>query len=79
MGTLNAAYSVMVDMEKAGIRPDCVTYTTLMSAFYKLGQREIGDGLWNLMVLRGCSPNLASYNVRIQFLINSRRLGRPIP
>ncbi|KAJ6800507.1 pentatricopeptide repeat-containing protein-like, mitochondrial [Iris pallida] len=73
MGSLNAAYSVMVDMEKAGIKPDVVTYTTLMSAFYKLGQREIGDGLWNLMVLRGCSPNLASYNVRIQFLINRQK------
>lgn len=72
-GSLNAAYSAMVDMEKAGIKPDVVTYTTLMSAFYKLGRREIGDGLWNLMVLRGCSPNLASYNVRIQFLINRQK------
>lgn len=73
MGRLDSAYLVMVEMEKAGLKPDVVTYTTLMSAFYKHGRREIGDGLWNLMVLRGCSPNLATFNVRIQFLINRRR------
>ncbi|KAI0503989.1 hypothetical protein KFK09_014936 [Dendrobium nobile] len=73
MRSLESAYLVMVDMEKAGIRPDVVTYTTLMSAFYKHGRREVGDGLWNLMVLKGCSPNLATFNVRIQFLINRRR------
>lgn len=74
MGELRAAYRVMQEMEeKEGVRPDAVTYTTLMAAFYKSGQREVGDGLWNLMRLRGCMPTLASYNVRIQFLINRRR------
>ena len=73
MGHLDDAYLTMVNMEKCGIKPDVVTYTTLMSAFYKHGRREIGDGLWNLMVLRGCSPNLATYNVRIQYLINRQK------
>ncbi|XP_020592729.1 pentatricopeptide repeat-containing protein At1g80150, mitochondrial isoform X2 [Phalaenopsis equestris] len=73
MDSLDSAYLVMLKMEKAKIMPDVVTYTTLMSAFYKHGHREVGDGLWNLMVLKGCSPNLATYNVRIQFLINRRR------
>jgi len=73
MGKLHAAYQVMQKMEEAGVQPDVITYTTLMAAFYQCGQREIGDGLWNLMRLRGCNPTLASYNVRIQFLINRRR------
>ncbi|WOL09559.1 hypothetical protein Cni_G18312 [Canna indica] len=73
MGNLESAYLVMVDMEKAGIKPDVVTYTTLISAFYKHGRSMVGDGLWNLMVLKGCSPNLATFNVRIQFLINRKR------
>ncbi|KAM0884445.1 hypothetical protein ACQ4PT_030971 [Festuca glaucescens] len=73
MGELRAAYRVMQEMEKEGVRPDVITYTTLMAAFYKSSQREVGDGLWNLMRLRGCMPTLASYNVRIQFLINRRR------
>lgn len=72
-GLLEDAYLTMVNMEKCGIQPDVVTYTTLMSSFYKHDRRKIGDGLWNLMVLRGCSPNLATYNVRIQYLINRQK------
>lgn len=74
VGDLNSAYIVMIDMEKAGLRPDVVTYTTLISAFYKNHRNQIADGLWNLMVLRNCFPNLATFNVRIQYLIN---IGRP--
>ncbi|KAK9281341.1 hypothetical protein L1049_004241 [Liquidambar formosana] len=73
MGILDKAYLVMVEMEKVGIRPDVVTYTTLISAFYKNNRWEVGNGLWNLMVMRGCLPNLATFNVRIQFLVNRRR------
>ncbi|CAA6666387.1 unnamed protein product [Spirodela intermedia] len=72
-GSLESAYLVMVEMEKVKIKPDVVTYTTLMAAFYKHGRREIGAGLWNLMVLRGCPPNLAAFNVRIQHLINRNK------
>ena len=73
MGVLDKAYLVMVEMGKVGIQPDVVTYTTLMSAFYKHNRYEIGNGLWNLMVLRRCMPNLATFNVRIQYLVNKRR------
>lgn len=72
-GSLESAYLVMVEMEQVKIKPDVVTYTTLMAAFYKHGRRVIGDGLWNLMVLRGCPPNLAAFNVRIQHLINRNK------
>ncbi|XP_030927565.1 pentatricopeptide repeat-containing protein At1g80150, mitochondrial [Quercus lobata] len=73
MGVLDKAYLIMVGMEKLGIKPDVVTYTTLISAFYKENRCEIGNGLWNLMVLKGCIPNLATFNVRIQYLVNRRR------
>ncbi|PIA65641.1 hypothetical protein AQUCO_00100862v1 [Aquilegia coerulea] len=73
MGFLDSAYLVMIEMEKLGIRPDVVTYTTLISAFYKNNRCEIGNGLWNLMILKGCYPNLTTFNVRIQYLVNKRR------
>ncbi|XP_077212383.1 tetratricopeptide repeat (TPR)-like superfamily protein [Tasmannia lanceolata] len=73
MGSLDSAYLMMIEMEKAGIRPDVVTYTTLISAFYKCDRRVIADGLWNLMVMRKCLPNLATFNVRIQYLVNKGR------
>lgn len=73
IGCLDKAYLAMVEMGKVGIQPDVITYTTLMSAFYKHNRYEIGNGLWNLMVLRRCLPNLATFNVRIQYLVNKRR------
>uniref|UniRef100_A0A6N2MZS7 Pentacotripeptide-repeat region of PRORP domain-containing protein n=1 Tax=Salix viminalis TaxID=40686 RepID=A0A6N2MZS7_SALVM len=72
-GNSDKAYLLMVEMEKSGVRPDVITYTTLVSAFYKNNRAEIGNGLWNLMVLKGCLPNLATFNVRIQYLVNIRR------
>ncbi|KAK3231448.1 hypothetical protein Dsin_003329 [Dipteronia sinensis] len=73
MGFVDKAYLIMVNAEKLGIKPNVVTYTTLMSALYKSKQCEIGNGLWNLMVRKGCLPNLLTFNVRIQYLVNSRR------
>lgn len=73
MGILDKAYLIMVEMEKLGIKPDVVTYTTLISAFYKNNRVEIGNGLWNLMLRKGCLPNLATFNVRIQYLVNRRQ------
>nr|XP_011467104.1 PREDICTED: pentatricopeptide repeat-containing protein At1g80150, mitochondrial isoform X2 [Fragaria vesca subsp. vesca] len=73
MGDLTRAYVIMVEMEKLGIRPDVITYTTLISAFYKCRRWEIANGLWNLMVLKRCLPNLATFNVRIQFLVDTKR------
>ena len=72
MDFLDKAYLVMVQMEKLGIKPDVITYTTLISASYTKKRCEIGNGLWNLMVYKGCRPNLTTFNVRIQYLINRR-------
>ncbi|KAF9689956.1 hypothetical protein SADUNF_Sadunf01G0146000 [Salix dunnii] len=34
-GVLDKSYLLMVEMEKSGVTPDVITYTTLISAFYK--------------------------------------------
>lgn len=73
MALCHKACLIMVEMENKGITPDVITYTTLMSAFYKINGWEIGNGLWNLMVSRGCLPSLATFNVRIQYLANRGR------
>lgn len=74
LGFAEKAYLAMVEMENTGgIMPDVYTYTILISAFYKINRPEIGNGLWNLMVRRGCYPNLATFNARVQFLVNMGR------
>ncbi|CAN0876873.1 Pentatricopeptide repeat-containing protein At1g80150, mitochondrial [Linum grandiflorum] len=70
---LDKAFLVMARMKKLGIKPDVITYTILIAAFYRNNRFEIGNGLWNLMVLKGCFPNLATFNVRIQYLVNVRQ------
>ncbi|CAH8378905.1 unnamed protein product [Eruca vesicaria subsp. sativa] len=73
MGFLDKASLAMKEMEKFGLKPDVVTYTTLISAFYRQDRYVIGNGLWNCMVRKGCKPNLTTFNVRIQFLVNRGR------
>ncbi|XP_051152793.1 pentatricopeptide repeat-containing protein At1g80150, mitochondrial [Andrographis paniculata] len=73
MGVLDKAGLVLVEMEKWRVTPDVITYTTLISAFYKVNRPEIANGLWNLMVLKGCFPNVATFNARIQFLVSKGR------
>ncbi|MBA0723783.1 hypothetical protein Golax_004338 [Gossypium laxum] len=72
MDFLDSAFLYMGQMERLGIKPDVITYTTLISASYQKNRCEIGNGLWNLMVYKGCKPNLTTFNVRVQYLINRR-------
>ncbi|KAF8117942.1 hypothetical protein N665_0008s0272 [Sinapis alba] len=50
------------------MEPDSVIYNMVIKG---LGTLE--NGLWNHMVLKGCRPNLTTFNVRIQFLVNRGR------
>ncbi|CAN1795519.1 Pentatricopeptide repeat-containing protein At1g80150, mitochondrial [Linum perenne] len=65
MENLDKAYLVMVRMERLGIRPDVITYTTLIAAFYRNNRFEISNGLWNLMKV-GILPDEITYNLVIK-------------
>ncbi|XP_057780443.1 pentatricopeptide repeat-containing protein At1g80150, mitochondrial-like [Salvia miltiorrhiza] len=73
MGILDKAFLVMAGMGKWGLAPDVFTYTLLIEASYKSNWPEIANGLWSRMVLKGCLPNIATFNVRIQYLVNKGR------
>lgn len=73
MGILEKALLVLVEMGNVGITADVITYTTLIAAFYEANRPEIANGLWNLMLRKGCFPNVATFNVRVQFLVNKGR------
>ncbi|XP_047945920.1 pentatricopeptide repeat-containing protein At1g80150, mitochondrial-like isoform X2 [Salvia hispanica] len=73
MGILDKAFLVMAGMGTWGLAPDVFTYTSLIEACYKSNWPEIANGLWSRMVLKGCLPNIATFNVRIQFLVNKGR------
>ncbi|KZV26111.1 pentatricopeptide repeat-containing protein [Dorcoceras hygrometricum] len=67
MGILEKAYLVLVEMGNMGITADVITYTTLIAASYEDNRPEIANGLWNLMLRKGCFPNVATFNVRVQW------------
>ncbi|CAN6465746.1 unnamed protein product [Victoria cruziana] len=71
---LDSAFLILANMEKhAGLSPDVVSYTTVLSAFYKSGNGKMADAIWNRMVMKGVRPTVATFNVRIQYLINRRK------
>ncbi|KAE8709040.1 Peptidase S24/S26A/S26B/S26C family protein [Hibiscus syriacus] len=55
----------MVEMEKLGIKPDVITYTTLITTSYQKNRCKIGSGLWNLMKI-GIEPDEVTYNLVIK-------------
>ncbi|KAA8547334.1 hypothetical protein F0562_003802 [Nyssa sinensis] len=64
-GSPELAISTMKEMEEKGIEITAVTYTTILHALYKKGESEQAEKIWNEMVEKGCSPDVAAYNVRI--------------
>ncbi|GFZ18650.1 tetratricopeptide repeat (TPR)-like superfamily protein [Actinidia rufa] len=59
------AIATMREMEEKVVEITAVTYTTVMSALYKKGKSNEAEGIWNEMVRKACSPDVAAYNVRL--------------
>ncbi|PSR88034.1 Pentatricopeptide repeat-containing protein [Actinidia chinensis var. chinensis] len=59
------AIATVREMEEKVVEITAVTYTTVMSALYKKGKSNEAEGIWNEMVRKGCSPDVAAYNVRL--------------
>ncbi|CAO2830270.1 unnamed protein product [Amaranthus hypochondriacus] len=53
------------EMEDKGIEITAVTFTTIMDSLYKKGKINDADHVWHEMVKKGCSIDVAAYNVRI--------------
>ncbi|KAL6334142.1 hypothetical protein AAG906_004573 [Vitis piasezkii] len=68
-GMIKQAVDTFYDMHLFG----CQRTVKSFNAALKNNRWEVGNGLWNLMVMKGCLPNLATFNVRIQYLVNRRR------
>ncbi|CAN1795517.1 Pentatricopeptide repeat-containing protein At1g80150, mitochondrial [Linum perenne] len=75
MENLDKAYLVMVRMERLGIRPDVITYTTLIAAFYRnnriqylvnRGQAWKANDVMLLMQKVGILPDEITYNLVIK-------------
>ncbi|XP_059623707.1 small ribosomal subunit protein mL103 (rPPR7)-like [Cornus florida] len=64
-GSTDLAISRMKEMEEKGIEITAITFTTILHSLYKEGKSDEAERIWNEMMERGCSPDIAAYNVRI--------------
>ncbi|XP_058090361.1 small ribosomal subunit protein mL103 (rPPR7)-like [Magnolia sinica] len=67
LGSPASAVSVLKEMEEKKIEITTVTYTTVLSGFYKEGKVEEAERVWNEMRDRGCPLDAAVYNVKIMW------------
>ncbi|KAK9284178.1 hypothetical protein L1049_023346 [Liquidambar formosana] len=66
-GSPEKAISMLKEMEEKGIEVTTITFTTILDALYKKGKSDEAERLWDEMMKKGCSPDVAAYNVRIMF------------
>jgi len=52
-------------MQQDGIQPNVHTYTTLMNAYARVGNREGAEGVLTRMIEAGITPNVFTYTVLI--------------
>ncbi|KAF5958159.1 hypothetical protein HYC85_005384 [Camellia sinensis] len=64
------AVDTLKRMEEKGIEITTVTFTTIFDCLYKNGKSEEAETIWNEMVMKGCLPDVAAYNVRIMHTHN---------
>ncbi|TYG98864.1 hypothetical protein ES288_A10G150900v1 [Gossypium darwinii] len=77
-GKIQEAISVFDLMTQRGIRPDVITYTTLIHAFYSIidilckeGESSKAIEILKLMTRKGVTPNVFTYNSFIQGFCHS--------
>ncbi|XP_047334240.1 pentatricopeptide repeat-containing protein At4g36680, mitochondrial-like [Impatiens glandulifera] len=64
-GQPDSAMETLKEMEMKKIEITNVTYTTIMSAFYKQGKAEEGEKIWDEMVKKGYTLDATAHNVRL--------------
>lgn len=64
-GSAELALKTLEEMEEKGVEVTAVTFTIILDALYKMGRIDEAERVWNEMVEKGCSPDVATYNVKI--------------
>lgn len=65
-GKLAAAETVLGDMAAAGVRPNCVTFTTLMDGHVRAGDMPAALRVLDAMLAAGEAPNAVAYNTLLR-------------
>lgn len=69
MGDFDFGVLVLDDMAKKGLKPDLITFNTLLDGLYGSWRFAVGEKIWSLMESKNIVPNVRSYNSRLQRLV----------
>ncbi|ERM97018.1 hypothetical protein AMTR_s00122p00003330 [Amborella trichopoda] len=64
---------LLEDMSKSGLKPNVITYTTLINRFCKINNASSASAVSREMRKRGCFSNIVTYNALIDGLSNAGR------
>lgn len=74
LGSLDAAVSMMDELDKNGLHPTTATFNTLLYAFYKSGRFDEAEKIWGLMEKKNVSADARSYNAKLHGLVKEKRV-----
>ncbi|XAR57882.1 hypothetical protein NMG60_11026168 [Bertholletia excelsa] len=69
-GSPEMAIAKLREMERKKVEVSLITYTTILAALYKQGDISEAKKVWNEMVEKGFSPDVAAYNVKLMHAQN---------
>ncbi|KAK8618337.1 hypothetical protein V6N13_132331 [Hibiscus sabdariffa] len=78
MGSLDSAVSMIDTLEKKGLRPDIITFNTLLDGFFSGGQFADGEGIWRLMEKNNLVPDIRTYNTKLRGLVHERKMSEAV-
>jgi pentatricopeptide repeat protein len=64
-GNLEEALATCTRMTEVGIKPNVVTYSSLIDGHSKMGKMEIATAIYTEMVAKGIEPNVVTYTALI--------------
>ncbi|KAK9669050.1 hypothetical protein RND81_13G105600 [Saponaria officinalis] len=73
-GLVQDAVLLLDEMEVNRLKPDDVSFNTLLCVYYERGECKEGEKLWERMIKSNFVPNIQSYNFKLKGLINNDKL-----
>ncbi|PIA58413.1 hypothetical protein AQUCO_00500380v1 [Aquilegia coerulea] len=66
---LDSAVSLLDEMETKGLKPNLVTFNTLLNMFYEAGRILEAERIWARMEKKEIVPDIRSYNAKLKGLV----------
>ncbi|KAG9160112.1 hypothetical protein Leryth_015007 [Lithospermum erythrorhizon] len=72
------AVKIFGEMEKNGVKPDLVTFNTVLVGLYSSKRFLEGEKMWRRMIETGLKPDIRSWNARIIGYVNEKRFDEAV-